>query len=53
MGMRSMATNYTEIYIVGGNDGRIWLKYAILSAITQQFDNQSVITTTRIFAFHD
>ena len=53
MGMRIMATNYTEIYIAGNDDGRIWLKYAILSTITQQFDNQSVITTTRIFAFHN
>ena len=53
MGMRIMATNYTEIYIVGGNDGMIGLKYAILSTITQPADNQSVITTTRIFAFHD
>ena len=33
-GMRIMATNYTEIYIVGNNDERIGPKYAILSAIT-------------------
>ena len=32
--MRIMATNYTEIYIVGNNDGRIGRKYAILSATT-------------------
>lgn len=52
-GMRIMATNYTEIYIVGGNDGRIGLKYAILSTITQPTDNQSVITITKVFTFHD
>ena len=51
--MRIMATNYTEIYIVGGNNGRIWLKYAILSAITQQPDNQSITQTTKILTFHD
>ncbi len=33
-GMRIMTTNYTEIYIVGNNDGRIGRKYAILSAVT-------------------
>lgn len=41
-GMRIMATNYTEIYIAGNDDGRIGLKYAILSTITQPADNQSV-----------
>ena len=31
--MRIMATNYIGIYSVGGDDGRIGRKYAILSAI--------------------
>ncbi len=33
-GMRIMTTNYTEIYIVGNNDEKIGLKYAIPSTIT-------------------
>ncbi len=32
--MRIMATNYIGIYSIGGDDGRIGRKYAILSAIT-------------------
>lgn len=32
--MRIMATIYIEIYMVGGDDGRIGRKYAILSTIT-------------------
>ena len=31
--MRIMATNYIGIYSIGGDDGRIGRKYAILSAI--------------------
>ena len=47
MGMRIMATNYTEIYIVGGNDGRIGRKYAILITIIQSVDLQQVIKERR------
>ena len=41
--MRIMATIYSEIYIIGSNDGRIGRKYAILIAITQSTDLQRVI----------
>ena len=41
--MRIMATIYSEIYIIGSNDGRIGRKYAILIAITQSVDLQQVI----------
>ncbi len=41
--MRIMATIYSEIYIIGSNDGRIGQKYAILIAITQSVDIQQVI----------
>ena len=32
--MRRMTTIYIEIYIIGGNDGMVGLKCAILSTIT-------------------
>ena len=41
--MRITATIYSEIYIIGSNDGRIGRKYAILIAITQSTDLQRVI----------
>lgn len=41
--MRIMATIYSEIYIIGSNDGRIGRKYAILITITQSTDLQMVI----------
>ena len=41
--MRIMATIYSEIYIIGSNDGRIGRKYAILITITQSTDLQRVI----------
>ena len=41
--MRITATIYSEIYIIGSNDGRIGRKYAILIAITQSIDLQMVI----------
>ena len=41
--MRISATIYSEIYIIGSNDGRIGRKYAILIAITQSTDLQMVI----------
>ena len=41
--MRITATIYSEIYIIGSNDGKIGRKYAILIAITQSTDLQRVI----------
>ena len=41
--MRITATIYSEIYIIGSNDGKIGRKYAILIAITQSIDLQRVI----------
>lgn len=38
--MRIMATNYSEIYMVFGDDEKIGRKYAILSTLTQPSDNQ-------------
>lgn len=41
--MRIMATIYSEIYIIGSNDGKIGRKYAILITIIQSVDLQQVI----------
>ena len=49
--MRIMATNYSEIYMVFGNDEKIGRKYAILSTLTQQPDNQQVIAKRKILTF--
>ena len=41
--MRITATIYSEIYIIGSNDGKIGRKYAILITIIQSVDLQRVI----------
>lgn len=45
--MRIMATIYSEIYIIGSNDGKIGRKYAILITIIQSVDLQQVIKERR------
>ena len=49
--MRIMATNYIGNYSIGGDDGRIGRKYAILSTIAQSSNSQQVTATGKNSTF--